>query len=77
MFLSGGMKGEMDLVSRSKTCAAEIWTECFGGNIGYMKRTDSMEINRILAGMKGWQKIKTPREFGPHGKQRGFERTTK
>lgn len=77
MFLSGGLKGEMDLVPRSKTCAAEIWTECFGGNIGYMKRTDSMEINNILSGMKGWQKIKTPREFGPHGQQRGFERTTK
>lgn len=77
MFLSGGMKGDMELVPRSKTCAAEIWTECFGGNIGYMKRTDSMEINGILAGMKGWKKIKTTRTFGPHGQQRGFERATK
>lgn len=37
-----------------------------------MKRTDSMEINNILIGLKGWERIKTPRRFGVYGQQRGF-----
>lgn len=77
MFLGGGGHGDVEMTSRDKTCAMEIWVECFGGNPGYMKRADSMDINNILTGMKGWSRIKTPRMFGPHGQQRGFERTTK
>ena len=73
MFLSGGMHVEEKLVLRDKICAVEIWTECFGGDLKYMKRSDSMEINNILLHGK-WQRIKTPRDFGPYGPQRGFTR---
>jgi putative DNA primase/helicase len=77
MFLSGSNHGDVEMEPRKKICAVEIWTECFGGNPGYMKRTDSTEINNILSQIKGWKRIKTPRMFGTHGQQRGFERATK
>ena len=73
MFLSGGMHVERALHVRDKICAVEIWVECFGGDPKSMKRSDSMEINNILLHGK-WQRIKTPRNFGPYGPQRGFTR---
>ncbi len=73
MFLSGGMHVERALHVRDKICAVEIWVECFGGDPKYMKRSDSMEINNILLHGK-WKRIKTPRNFGPYGPQRGFTR---
>ena len=75
MFLSGGMHTEGTLRVRDKICAVEIWVECFGGDPKYMKRSDSMEINNILLHGK-WQRIRTPRNFGPYGQQRGFSRPT-
>lgn len=74
MFLAGSMKAETGLAVRERICAVEIWVECFGGDQKYMKRSDSTEINGILARAKGWKRIKTPRKFGPYGQQRGFER---
>lgn len=78
IFLNGNMKLEdgVGLVSREKVCAAEIWVECFGSELKYMKRSDSTEINNILLCLKGWERIKTPRRFGVYGQQRGFERVT-
>lgn len=66
----------VELVPREKVCAAEIWVECFGSELKYMKRSDSTEINNILLGMKGWERIKSTRRFGAYGQQRGFERGT-
>jgi hypothetical protein len=74
MFLSVGSRGEAELISRDKVCAMEILTECFGGNPGFLKRTDSIEINNILMSLKGWKRNKTAKRYGPHGLQRGFER---
>lgn len=78
IFWSGNMSlpDGVELVPREKVCAAEIWVECFGSELKYMKRSDSTEINNILLGMKGWERIKTPRRFGVYGQQRGFERVT-
>ena len=76
MFLSGNYKlpeGER-LVERTRTCAVEIWTECFGGEPRFMGRRDSMEINNILTGLKGWTRINTPRKFSLYGSQRCFEK---
>jgi len=75
-FLAGQMKlpeGEV-LMPRDKVCAAEIWVECLGSDLKYMKRMDSIEINNILAGMKGWRRNKSVRRYGPYGTQKGFER---
>ncbi len=76
IFWNGNMnlEGGVELVPREKVCAAEIWVECFGSELKYMKRSDSTEINNILQCMKGWERIKTPRRFGVYGQQRGFER---
>ena len=77
MFLNGNYKlpeGER-LVDRTRTCAVEIWAECFGGDPRFMGRRDSMEINNILTGMKGWTRVSTPRKFSLYGSQRCFERT--
>lgn len=74
MFLAGGGVGDVELVPREKTCAVEIWVECFGGEPKYLKRVDSTEINNILSGLKGWKRNKNVRRYGPYGTQKGFER---
>lgn len=74
MFLAGSGVGEVELVPREKTCAVEIWVECFGGEPKYLKRADSTEINNILSGLKGWKRNKNVRRYGPYGTQKGFER---
>lgn len=76
MFLQGNMHTDAELVPRVKTCAMEIWVECFGSDPKFMKRTDSMEVNSILSGLKGWKRNKTTRRYGPYGQQKGFERVT-
>lgn len=76
MFLAGGGVGDVELVPREKTCAVEIWVECFGGEPKYLKRADSTEINNILSGLKGWKRNKTTRRYGQYGQQKGFERLT-
>lgn len=63
-----------ELIKRDKVCAVEVWTECFNGEVKHLKKTDSMEINSILASMKGWKRNKSVRRYGPHGAQKGFER---
>lgn len=64
------------LVERDKVCAVELWTECFGGDVKYMKRADSTEINNILLGIKGWKRNSSSRRYGPYGTQKGFEKVS-
>ena len=60
---------------RDKICAAEVWCECFGKDISFMRRTETVEINNILSRTPGWKKDKNGRQFGkPYGFQRGFSR---
>ncbi len=65
----------IDLVEREKVCAAEIWQVCFGGELKYLKKRESIEINNILTGLKGWKRNRDKRRYGVFGKQRGFEKT--
>ncbi len=75
MFYSGALNiDDTKLIRRSKVCAAEIWVECLGGDIKYMKKTDSSEINAILEKAPGWKRNKATRRYGIYGGQRGFER---
>lgn len=67
---------DIQLVLREKVCAVEIWAECFNGDPKYMKRTDSLEINGILLGLKGWKRNKDKRRYSFYGPHRGFERRT-
>lgn len=62
-------------VPREKICALEIWVECFGGDIKFMKKSDAREINDILSGIEGWKRMVDPARFGSgYGLQRGFEK---
>jgi putative DNA primase/helicase len=68
-------KVETETVERDRICAAEIWVECFNNDIKYMKKTDTREINDILASLVGWESYRG--RFGPYGNQRGFRKTTR
>src|SRR5690606_17942590 len=65
---------ESEVVQRDRICAAEVWVECFGGDVKYMKRAESVEINAILAAMPGWRRHPAAMRFGPYGVQKGFVR---
>jgi putative DNA primase/helicase len=61
------------LANREKICALEIWCECFGGDIRYMKKSDAREINDILSSMNELKKSEKPLRFGAdYGLQRGY-----
>jgi len=64
------------LVPRMKVCAAEIWQECFGSELKYMGKRDSMEINNIMQCIRGWKRNKSSQRYGFYGTQRGFERVS-
>lgn len=71
-------KEEVKRVVREKVCAAEIWCECFGGDLRNMKRSDSIEINSILQNISGWTKSPRAIRFGAeYGVQKGFVRLEK
>jgi len=60
---------------RQYVCAAEIWCECFGNEIKWMKQSDTREINQILDSISDWEKEKKLRRFGKdYGPQRGYKR---
>lgn len=61
-----------DTAERDRICAAEVWCECLGGDLKYMKRTDSMSINGILASIPGWKKHNSTSRFGCYGIQKGY-----
>lgn len=63
------------LVERERVCAAEIWCECFYGDLKLMRRTDSTEINGILSTLEGWRRTEGPLKYGKYyGLQRGYVR---
>ena len=73
-FWGGGMRGEMELVERDRVCAVEVWAECLMQEPGRLRRSDSIEINGILANAPGWVRDKNMNRYGPYGGQRGFRR---
>ncbi|PHI03491.1 virulence-associated E family protein, partial [Fusobacterium polymorphum] len=50
---------ENDLILRDKVCAAEIWEEALKNSIRFMKKSDSIEINKVLVSLNEWEKMKT------------------
>lgn len=73
MFLSGNSKTEgVKFIKRDRVCALEVWCEALGGDIKGMKRSDSAEINAVIASAKGWEKQKNGLRFGYAGLQKGF-----
>ena len=76
-FMAGSFKAseDIELVEREKVCIAEIWQVCLGGDLKYLKKRDSIELNGILTGIQGWVRNKNPKFFGSYGRQKGFERS--
>ena len=70
------VKDESSMVERDRICAAEVWCECFGGDLKQMRGQDTIEINGILNCIDGWQRISSVR-FGPYGTQRGYTRVNR
>jgi putative DNA primase/helicase len=68
-----GGNDNSETVERDRICAAELWCECLGGDLKYMRRADALEINSILASLPGWKRLNTLYRFGSaYGHQRGF-----
>ena len=67
-------KYEGETVPRDRVCAAEIWVECFGGDLKHLKRSEVVEINSILSRLPGWSRKPVPMRCGPYGVQKGFYR---
>lgn len=63
--------GNAELEERDRICAAEIWVECLGGDIRFMRRQDTIAINDVLEQIEGWKKQKNPHRYGPYGKVKG------
>lgn len=66
--------GEGETVERDRICAAEVWCECFGGDLKHMRRFEAVEINSILARIPGWRRHSSTMRIGPYGHQKGFVR---
>jgi predicted P-loop ATPase len=63
-------RGTDETIERDRICAAEIFCECLGGDLKYMRRADAVEINSILASIQGWRRHTS--RFGCYGHQKGF-----
>lgn len=73
LYWSGEFAHAEGIVDRQRVCAAEIWCECFNGDIGKMPRAETVEINSILNKLDGWQRVDKTMKFGGiYGAQRGF-----
>lgn len=64
------------LVPRDRVCAVELFVEALGGDLRFMKRSDTVEINGILDGFRDWKKEVKAVRFGPYGPQKGYVKST-
>ena len=72
MFWSGSAAKEgLDLVERDRVCVLEVYVECFSGDPKYIRKTDAIEINKILEGLPDWER-KNSMKTGAYGTQRGY-----
>ncbi|EFM10151.1 virulence-associated E family protein [Paenibacillus curdlanolyticus YK9] len=77
MYWSGEFgRAEGEAIERSRVCAAEVWCECYGSDLKFMKRYDAMEINGILSRLQGWKRYGSSFRFGPYGQQKGFVKSS-
>lgn len=65
-------KSVIETKPRDRICAAEVYVECLNGELKYIRRQDTNEINAIISKIPGWIKSDKPLRFGCHGLQRGW-----
>lgn len=73
-FWAGGFQTDEELVPRDKVCAREIYVECLGRQDATTDQRMIKRINTIMKRMPAWIQNRTSRNYGPHGKQRGYEK---
>lgn len=74
MFLHNADAAEAEPTGKiDRVCAAEIWCECFGKDLGGLSNRDSIRINNILRKLPDWERVTTMRT-GYCGRQAGYRR---
>ena len=75
-FLNGNVKPDAAEVLEpiDRVCIMQIWVECLGGDLRYLKPQDRTKIKNVLSNLKGWERIKSTARFGPYGIQKGYRR---
>ena len=64
-----------ETVQRDRVCAMEVWCEFYEAPSGRMRKTDAIEINKILRQLPGWDpRPRMSRLGGEYGTQRAFFR---
>lgn len=74
MFLNGNTRSSEPLRPLDKVCVIEVWEECLGGDLRYIRPTDRKRITDILRAAPGWERLSSTGRFGPYGIQKGFRR---
>ena len=59
---------------RTYVTNAEIWCECFGSDLSFIKPHDSFTIASIMLQIPGWEKTQTQQRIPIYGKQRIYKR---
>lgn len=61
---------------RMTVCVAEVWNECFKGDIERLSRQDSQAVAAILRRIPGWVEEKGRQRCGIYGLQKRFRRVS-
>lgn len=64
---------EITMMPRDRVCAQEVFQECLGGDLRFMKNNDARDINRVIRETGDWKESRGV-HFGYCGKVRGFVR---
>ena len=72
LYFTGAAPYQGETMERRRICAAEVWVECFGNQIGTLTQKDTRRINATLTHLlKNWGRDRA--YFGAdYGRQRGF-----
>ena len=75
MFFNGSNPDNVNLVTRDKICALEVWCEMLNGQAKDLQYATTLEINDVIRALPDWEKALI--RFGYCGVQRGFRRIAK
>lgn len=70
-------KREKGTMQRTKVCALEIFTECFGRSRNAWRHQDGYEIAQIMARLPGWERTGQAVRIPGYGRQRVYEKRNK
>jgi len=59
--------------TRRHVSIIEVWAECLGNEVKYIKRMDSFELGNIIRTLNGWRAEVKPRKIKLYGLQRCYE----